>query len=257
MITWLADVLRAAGLKVVEQDGWKTRGKEWPAPPKGVICHHTGGPREGNAPSLHLVENGRPDLAGPLSQLVLGRDGTFFVIAAGRSNHAGAGSYAGITAGNSSFIGIEAENMGTGADPWPAVQMEAYAQGVGAILKHLGQSPSMVCGHKEWAQPKGRKIDPTFDMDQFRHAVASAMSGNAITGVGVETVHPHHDMLKLGSIGASVKELQQKLVAAGYAMAIDGSFGTTTKRMLISYQHDHGLEADGLAGPQTWAALGA
>lgn len=27
-LTWLADVLRAAGVQVVEVDGWRTRGRE-------------------------------------------------------------------------------------------------------------------------------------------------------------------------------------------------------------------------------------
>src|SRR5580700_4344959 len=49
---------------------------------------------------------------GPLAQLGLGRDGTFYVVAAGRCNQAGQGSWQGVTTGNSSFIGIEAENTG-------------------------------------------------------------------------------------------------------------------------------------------------
>ena len=48
---------------------------------RGVICHHTAGPLAGNAPSLGIVTNGRPDLSGPLAQLCLGRDGTFFLVA--------------------------------------------------------------------------------------------------------------------------------------------------------------------------------
>lgn len=77
-LAWLADVLRAEGLKVVEQPGWKDRGRGDMGEVKGILCHHTAGPLKGNAPSLNLVEHGRPDLAGPLSQLVLGRDGTFY-----------------------------------------------------------------------------------------------------------------------------------------------------------------------------------
>ena len=72
--------------------------------------------------------------------LGIGRDGTYYVIAAGRCNHAGKGSWKGVTTGNSSFIGIEAENTGLSNDtPWPDVQMDAYRRGVAAILKHIGQ----------------------------------------------------------------------------------------------------------------------
>jgi hypothetical protein len=63
-------------------------------------------------PSLHTVTNARRDLPGPLAQLCLARDGTYFVVAAGRCNHADRGNWQGFTAGNANFIGIEAENRG-------------------------------------------------------------------------------------------------------------------------------------------------
>src|SRR6476620_11779533 len=164
----MPDVLLAAGLKVAEQPGWQTRGRAEMGTVRGVICHHTAGARTGNMPSLGVVTNGRPDLSGPLAQLCLGRDGTFFVVAAGRANHAGAGNWQGIATGNTSFIGIEAENTGqiTGpnAEAWTAVQRDAYRRGVAAILTQARADAIMCCGHKEYALPVGRKNDPTFDM---------------------------------------------------------------------------------------------
>jgi hypothetical protein len=75
-LTWLKQVLLDAGLKVAEQPNWRTRGRGDVGTIKGVICHHTSGPKTGNMPSLGVVTNGRNDLAGPLAQLCLGRDGT-------------------------------------------------------------------------------------------------------------------------------------------------------------------------------------
>jgi len=170
---WLAVVLRAAGLRVAEQPGWPTRGREMTAV-QGVVCHHTAGPAAGNAPSLNIVTYGRSDLAGPLSQLVLGRDGTFYVVASGRANHAGAGNWNGVTDGNGRFLGIEAEATGTAS--WPAVQVDAYARGVAAILRRIGRDSSWACGHKEFALPRGRKPDPNFDMSAFRRRVAGVMA---------------------------------------------------------------------------------
>ena len=122
-LTWLPGVLKEAGLKVAEVEGWESRGRAEMGNVAGVICHHTAGPLQGNMPSLGTLVKGRPDLPGPLSQLGLGRDGTYYVIAAGRCNHAGAGRWNGVEAGNTRFIGIEAENAGTAADPWPQVQL--------------------------------------------------------------------------------------------------------------------------------------
>lgn len=178
-LTWLPAVLLDAGLKVAEQPGWQTRGHGDVGVIRGVMCHHTAGARTGNMPSLHVVTNGRFDLPGPLSQLCLGRDGTFFVVAAGRCNHAGNGNWQGIVTGNTSFIGIEAENTGElhgpRADPWPAVQLDAYRRGVAAILREIKGDAIMCCGHREYALPAGRKPDPTFDMEDFRRQVAAIL----------------------------------------------------------------------------------
>src|SRR5262249_38252835 len=157
--------------------GWELRGRGDVGPTLGILCHHTAGRRDGNMPSLDTLIHGRPDLNGPLAQLGLGRDGTFYVIAAGRCNHAGAGEWQGITTGNTNFIGIEAEHTGKPADMWPDVQMDAYRRGVAAILEHIKRDVINCAGHKEFAP--NRKSDPTFDMDDFRAGVAAIMSGTA------------------------------------------------------------------------------
>ena len=248
---WLADVLRAAGLQVVEQPGWKERGRGDFTAIRGVVCHHTAGSLKGNAPSLGVVTNGREGLPGPLSQLVLGRDGTFFVVASGKSNHAGPGKWQGVIAGNSQMIGIEAENTGLSNDqPWPAVQMDAYIRGVAAILKQIKADAVMACGHKEYAQPKGRKSDPTFDMVAFRAAVERAMGGKAIPETP-EAVDPTRSMLRKGDMGPSVKKLQQLL-----GIKDDGNFGPKTEAKVKEFQKSKGLVADGFVGQKTWAALG-
>lgn len=203
LLTWLPKVLRDAGLKVVEQPGWAKRGHGDVGNIVGVICHHTAGPRTGNAPSLDVVTNGRPGLSGPLAQLVLARDGTYYVVAAGKCYHAGVGKWQGITDGNGRFIGIEAENTGLANDlPWPEVQMDAYRRGVAAILKKIGSPVIMCAGHKEYALPKGRKSDPTFDMVPFRASVAQIMAGAApapVPGVKFKVVGVAPDTLSLRS----------------------------------------------------------
>ena len=249
---WLADVLRAAGLKVVEQPGWKDRGRREMGTVKGVLCHHTASAiGSGNAPCVGIVTNGRPDLAGPLAQLVLGRDGTYFVIAAGRCNHAGAGEWHGVEDGNGELIGIEAENAGTGKEPWPLVQMDAYVRGVVALLAKIGADPLMAAGHKEYALPRGRKIDPAFDMIQFREDVAVTMGGGALPLVPAGPTNPARAMLRKGDRGESVCLLQEKL-----GIPQDKNFGPNTEAAVKRLQKERGLTADGLVGPATWKALG-
>jgi hypothetical protein len=254
-LTWLPEVLEDAGLKVAEQPGWRTRGRGDVGTIRGVICHHTAGPLTGNMPSLDLVTNGRADLGGPLAQLCLGRDGTYFVVAAGRANHAGAGNWQGIATGNSSFIGIEAENTGLTsgpkAEPWPEVQMDAYRRGVAAILKKIGADPIMCCGHREYALPAGRKPDPTFDMPAFRAAVGAIMGGTAPVPVLIPAVDSsNRPTLRRGARGDLVKEIQTR---AG--IAADGIFGADTEAAVRRFQRDRGMVPDGIVGPKTWAVI--
>ena len=250
-LTWLAQVLKAAGLKVAEQPGWENRGRGPMGIVRGIICHHTAGPKAGIMPSLKVVTEGRSDLPGPLCQLGLGRDGTWFVVAAGRANHAGGGSWKGITTGNSSFIGIEAENMGTAADPWPAVQMDSYRRGVAAILKKLGADESMCCGHKEYALPKGRKSDPSFDMNEFRKGVAAILGGSAPIPPPIPAKDSSdRPTLRRGAVGDLVKIIQ-----ATVGVADDGAFGAKTEAAVRAFQSDRGLVPDGIVGPGTWKAI--
>lgn len=182
-LTWLPAVLFDAGLHVALQPGWETRGHREMGPVRGVICHHTAGAKAGNMPSLGVLINGRPDLSGPLSQLGLGRDGTWYVVAAGLCFHAGKGEWKGITTGNTNFIGIEAENTGRPDDPWPKAQLDSYARGVAAILRHVGAPSAMCAGHKEYALPPGRKDDPDFNMPAFRATVDTILAAFS-AGVG-------------------------------------------------------------------------
>lgn len=180
-LTDLADVLREAGLKVVEIDGWETRGFSRKVGDvyradlldlHTIVIHHTATSQStpGNYPTLATVRDGRSDVAGPLSQLGLGRDGTWYVIAAGYANHTGKTFL--WWQSNSYALGVEAEAAGTG-DPrdWPKGQMDSYAKGVAALAKNYGVPVARVLGHKEIAAPLGRKTDPSFDMRVFRTQV--------------------------------------------------------------------------------------
>jgi peptidoglycan hydrolase-like protein with peptidoglycan-binding domain len=263
-LTWLPDVLKAAGLKVAEVDGWQSRGRGDVGQIFGVICHHTGvnNPNKLNMPTLHSLRDGRKAgpklkaLPGPLAQLGLARDGTYFIVAAGKAIHAGEGSFKGVS-GNSRFIGIEAENAGTPADfPWPDVQLKAYHQGVAAILKQLGKDATFCAGHKEYAPH--RKDDPDLDMNSFRSAVADILSGAAPPPTLIPAVEP------VPAAGAAAvrptlrRPMKSELVGqvqGKVGVPADGTFGPKTEAAVRAFQRNHGLVPDGIVGPKTWAAL--
>ena len=179
MLTDLADVVRDAGFTVIEQKGWRTRGHGPMTDVRTIIAHHTAGPKVGNAPSLGLVQNGRPGLDGPLAQLLLARDSTVYVVAAGLCYHAGISRDNDYI--NSHSIGIEAEATGVGM--WDGANIAHYGYLTGALKDHYGASH--ILGHKETCSPVGRKTDPNLDMDKLR---AYAKEWNVISDKDIDRI---------------------------------------------------------------------
>ena len=69
-------------------------------------------------------------------------------------------------------------------------------------------------------------------------------------------------VLKKGCNGEDVNELKKLLIAHGYSKGItidtaaSKHFGSSTKSLVKSYQKDHGLNVDGIAGRETITSLG-
>jgi N-acetylmuramoyl-L-alanine amidase len=64
------------------------------------------------------------------------------------------------------------------------------------------------------------------------------------------------EVLRLGATGEAVRDLQQRLHAAGHASDDElGAFGPVTEAAVRAFQQARGLEADGRCGVETWAAL--
>ncbi len=69
---------------------------------------------------------------------------------------------------------------------------------------------------------------------------------------------PVKPLLRRGSKGDTVRELQLALIARGYDVGekgADGIFGSATQLAVKAIQIVHDLKADGVVGPLTWAVL--
>lgn len=175
---WLADVIRAYGVKVEELPGWKQWGNGDFGAIKGIIVHHTGH----NATSAQYIAR-NPGLDNALSsQIQLSRTGVATMCGVGVAWHAGRGSYPGWQTNNANWesIGIEAQSDGTSA--WPAAEMDAYYKICAAILMKLGKraTTQTLISHWEYSRTAQGKWDPgagngmsgaVMDMDVFRAKV--------------------------------------------------------------------------------------
>ncbi len=84
---------------------------------------------------------------------------------------------------------------------------------------------------------------------------ASAVANKAETVI-VPSVDISADILRKGDKNASVKAMQEKLIALGYMSGTaDGVFGNLTYKALKEFQKANALYADGVAGKDTIAAL--
>lgn len=192
--TWLADELRRAGVKVVEVSGWKTRGSSTFSP-VGVTWHATAGSRKSTAQGeVNVILNGSNTAPPPIAQIMLDRDGTAYICAAGRCNHnkvGWAGPNKGL--GNTSLFGIEMANANDG-EPWPEAQLVAARKITAAIFKRIGTDPrKRLAAHYEHQPYEGRpagetstKSDPYgVKMGPARAAVYAMMTGTT-TGDDME-----------------------------------------------------------------------
>lgn len=265
---WLADVLRAEGLDVVEYPGWRTRGHGDFKDIRGVMVHHTGS----DTATAASIATGRPDLAGPLSQLHIARDGTVTLVALGVAWHAGVGMYPWVPTnmGNWHLIGIECANTGTSPlaphrKNWPDAQYSAVVRSCAAINRRLAQTSARTIGHREYAGYSQGKWDPgAIDMTVLRTDIAARIGAIADPAPTPRPPVPVGEyagvLLFQGSAGPQVAELQRRLkyAYAGYAgdLVVDGVFGPETDAAVREFQRrTTGLVVDGIVGPQTAAAL--
>jgi len=64
-------------------------------------------------------------------------------------------------------------------------------------------------------------------------------------------------VLRRGSKGEAVIELQRLLQKLGFMLAVDGDFGPGTEVAVAAFQHARQLEVDGIVGRDSWSTLAA
>jgi hypothetical protein len=106
---------------------------------------------------------------------------------------------------------------------------------------------------KDWAGFARRYNGPKYRVHRYDTRIAAAYARHS--GVTHRGDDAHDGLLRKGDRGDAVLSLQRQLTATGYPLAQDGVFGPATVRAVERFQAERGLVADGVAGPDTRAAL--
>ncbi|GLW58095.1 peptidoglycan-binding domain-containing protein [Kitasatospora phosalacinea] len=94
----------------------------------------------------------------------------------------------------------------------------------------------------------------------IRAAVAAVVLAAAVTVGAVAPASAAPALLSTGSTGSPVEQLQRQLnseLGQTYQLEVDGRFGPLTRDAVVWFQTCSGIKVDGIAGPQTRAALDA
>lgn len=79
----------------------------------------------------------------------------------------------------------------------------------------------------------------------------------SLLAVGAGKVAAAGELLRYGSRGESVRQVQSRLNKLGYwCGTADGIFGVNTRSAVRRFQSAKGLSVDGIVGPKTYSALG-
>lgn len=241
---WLADVLREAGLPVVEMPGWKNHGHGdfgwiW-----GSMYHHTGS----NGTSAEFCSRGRVDLAGPICNVHVNREGVMTMVAVGIAWHGGSGSYPGIPRDTANWhtIGFEVQYDGKAITQ---KQRENMIIAMAAISKKLGRTANQsVVGHKEYSDMG--KWDPgNVDMNDVRRKVQAQINH----GPGKVKHEPIASHAK-DAWSLSGDEYFGPL--SGPENSISGLYGEPTYKMrsLVAFQQAVGIRVTGVYDAATRGA---
>ena len=193
----IVTALKDYGLKVVEWNGWRTRGRPYPFDPYGQAWHHDAFQEQfsDEAAARYMTEQGRPDLPPPLCNGAIGNLGTVFLCAYGNANHAGWNERdvherlrrgaaplgwakddpdTDEIVGNPHLWGWECRNAGTGHDPWD--QLDVMMRAGAAMADCCSWTAMASAAHGELT---ARKPDPVgFDMTAFRAGIARAQAAH-------------------------------------------------------------------------------
>ncbi|THG89659.1 hypothetical protein AJ85_15885 [Alkalihalobacillus alcalophilus ATCC 27647 = CGMCC 1.3604] len=165
--------------------------------------------------------------------------------------HAGDG---GTGQGNRESIGIE---ICVNSDGDFTEATENAVSLIRFLMEEHGISINNVVPHQRWT---GKNCPATLlkIWDSFIAQVRQSPDVDIIEKPEVGGVQTPSNLLRRGSKGEAVRQLQQDLLKVGESLprfGVDGDFGAETENAVRSFQRKQNITVDGIVGPQTNQAL--
>lgn len=122
-----------------------------------------------------------------------------------------------------------------------------------------GAAPGKFVADGKW---DGRYIDRQLGTAGLMRAMAALAPDLALPGMAVQPVASRPKVVSaapagVGGIVHDAAWVQRALVKLGADLAVDGSYGKWTEAAVRNFQGYAGITADGIAGPDTFAAIDA
>ena len=161
---------------------------------------------------------------------------------------------------------------------YPGPVTGIYAEDTAAAVRRFQSAASItadgIAGPATWSRlfptPPGEASPPTATIPPATSTTAPPATGTTVpptTGTTAPAPStsptspsaspaPARPLLRLGSEGDAVRQLQQRLRAKGfYSGPIDGLFGEQTEAAVRRAQSASNITVDGIVGPATWRVL--
>lgn len=125
---------------------------------------------------------------------------------------------------------------------------------IGLMVRYIDKSGLIKpLNARDWGAFAHGYNGPGYAKNAYDRKLAAAYARHASGSRQSAGVDP---LLRQGSKGDAVADLQRQLVRLGHSLQIDGLFGPATREAVRRFQKENGLVADGIVGVRTRAALG-
>lgn len=155
---------------------------------------------------------------------------------------------------NRSSIGIEHEFYPKAGIAFTEAQRRSSARLVCAIARRYGipLDRKHIVGHSETPNADHPDPGPQWDWTGYMRLVRSCGGATAAQQAAAQVPNTS---LSSGARSSDVARLQSALARLGYTRYVTGYFGPITEAAVRRFQRDRGVDAIGVYGPRTRAAL--